>query len=57
MKDEFFAPIHENMESILNSKKFIGRAPELVNEFLFDEVYPVLDRYKEKLDGKVEINV
>lgn len=56
-KDPYFAPIHEQIDSLLDPKTFIGRAPSQVMEFLRDEVAPVLTPYQSYLDGKAVINV
>ncbi|KAK4873714.1 hypothetical protein RN001_013074 [Aquatica leii] len=52
--DVYFAPILDELDKILDSKTFIGRAADQVGEFLEDEVRPVLDRYQNEL---VSINV
>ncbi|KAL3281898.1 hypothetical protein HHI36_005103 [Cryptolaemus montrouzieri] len=44
--DEYFTPILDNLEAILDPKSFIGRADEQVKEFLEDEVEPILELYK-----------
>lgn len=56
-KDNYFSPIHEQLDSLLDPKTFIGRAPNQVLEFLKDEVMPVLAPYKAYLDSKAVVNV
>lgn len=56
-KDNYFAPIHHEIDSLLDPTTFIGRAPNQVLEYLRDEVAPVLAPYKSYLDGKAEISV
>ena len=51
-KCEYFAPIHDRIDSLMDAKTFIGRAPEQVTEFLEEEVAPVLQRYEGRLDGR-----
>ena len=52
-KDPYFAPILGELDSLLDPKTFVGRAPEQVVEFLEEEVKPVLDKYTpEQLQGK-----
>lgn len=55
--DPFFAPIHVQLGAILDPSRFIGRAPEQVDEFLAEEVEPALARYAGKLGGSAELNV
>jgi adenylosuccinate lyase len=40
--DEFFAPIHGDLEDLLDPSTFVGRAPEQVEAFLSGEVGPAL---------------
>lgn len=47
--DKYFAPIIPQLDKILDASTFIGRAPEQVTEFLEEEVYPVLAKYKNSL--------
>ncbi|KAF7488193.1 Adenylosuccinate lyase [Sarcoptes scabiei] len=56
-KDNYFAPIHDEIDDLLDPKTFIGRAPSQVLEFLKVEVAPVLDAYKIYLDSKAIVNV
>jgi len=56
-KCEYFAPIHDRIDSLMDSSTFIGRAPEQVTEFLDEEVNPVLQRYEGKLEGTVSLAV
>jgi len=54
---EYFSPIHDKIDSLMDPSTFIGRAPEQVTEFLDEEVKPVLDRYQGKLEGSVSLKV
>ena len=56
-KCEYFAPIHDRIDSLMDASTFIGRAPEQVTEFLDEEVTPVLQRYEGKLEGTVSLAV
>ncbi|MCX8083771.1 MAG: adenylosuccinate lyase [Calditerrivibrio sp.] len=47
----------DEIYSIVNPKDFIGRAPEQVEEFLKEEVYPLLEKYKNMIGINVEIKV
>lgn len=44
------------LEAILDSKNFIGRAPEQVDDFISEEVMPILSKYK-NLVSTAELNV
>ena len=41
-RDNMFAAVREKLDDILDTKKFIGRAPEQVDEFIGAEVDPIL---------------
>ena len=56
-KSQYFAPIHDKIDDLMDPKTFIGRAPEQVTEFLEEEVKPLLERYEGKLEGKVTLKV
>jgi adenylosuccinate lyase len=47
--DALFAKIAKNIEKIMDPVRFVGRAPEQVDEFLKNEVAPVLKKYKSEL--------
>jgi len=53
--DEAFAAIA--IDSLLDSKKFIGRAPRQVDEFIEAEVAPIRKRYGDLLGQTSELNV
>lgn len=55
--DQYFAPIHEHLDTILDPQSFIGLAPYQVNQFLKLEVDPALKSYEGQLGGKSELNV
>lgn len=57
-RDNYFAPILDKLDTLLNPATFLGRAPEQVEEFLEEEVAPVLANYTpEQLAGKAVLNV
>lgn len=56
-KDPYFKPILNQLNELLDPRTFVGRAPEQVTEFLQEDVYPVLENYKELLGGTVELNI
>jgi adenylosuccinate lyase len=48
-KDFLFTAVHSKLDTLVEPSLFVGRAPEQVDEFLSDEVKPVLDANKELL--------
>ncbi|XP_073350811.1 adenylosuccinate lyase isoform X2 [Pagrus major] len=56
-RDPYFAPILGQLDSILDPKTFIGRAPQQVARFLSEEVRPLLEPYKMKMDVKIELEL
>ena len=53
--DEAFAAV--DLKAALDPAKFIGRAPQQVDEFLADVVQPIRLKYPQALDSAAEINV
>lgn len=53
----YFAPIHAELDTLMDPATFIGRAPQQVDEFLSEEVGPVLAKYKGSLEGSVHLVV
>lgn len=51
----YFAPIHSQIDSLLDPATFIGRAPQQVKEFLENEVDPVLKKYEGNLEGSATL--
>ncbi|ADR17977.1 adenylosuccinate lyase [Calditerrivibrio nitroreducens] len=56
-KDENIPLNKEEILKIVNPADFIGRAPQQVEEFVNDEVNPILNKYKDLLGVSVEIKV
>ncbi|MBQ7322980.1 MAG: adenylosuccinate lyase [Clostridia bacterium] len=56
-QDEMFAPVWDHLDEILDAKKFIGRAPSQVTEFIENEIQPILDKHKELLGEKGDVRV
>ena len=57
MNDGYFEPIHEMMPELLNPATFVGRAPQQVDEFLNQEVSPMISGYRNKLDAEAVVSV
>ena len=55
--EAFFAPIHSQLDELLDPATFIGRAPEQVDRFLAEEVKPAIARYTEHLGGASQLHV
>ena len=55
--DEMFKAVHGKMTEILDEKKFIGRAPSQVVEFIKNEVEPILKENSVVLGQKGSVNV
>lgn len=53
----YFKPIHHLIDQLLDPSTFIGRAPEQVDEFLSEEVEPVLKRYADVSNETVDLKV
>ncbi|MHC4287191.1 MAG: adenylosuccinate lyase, partial [Planctomycetota bacterium] len=54
-KDPAFAKV--DFKKVMNSKTYIGRCPEQVNEFIAEVVTPVRRKYRKALNKKVELKV
>lgn len=53
----YFAPIHNDLEKLLDPSTFTGRAPQQVADFIQEEVNPALEPYKDVLDKEAVVNV
>jgi len=56
-KDEMFSAVHGKMGEILDAKKFVGRAPSQVEEFIKNEIDPILKEKASLLGEKGEVNI
>ncbi|MFL0195883.1 adenylosuccinate lyase [Clostridium sp. WILCCON 0269] len=56
-KDSFFKMTPEEITSLVDAKKFIGRAPGQVVDFIECSIRPLLEENKEFLGEEAEINV
>ena len=50
-QDSYFGKYHLAMNELLDSRHYIGRAPEQVSEFLEGTVKPALEPWKTMVDG------
>lgn len=56
-KDDSFFAVRGKMGEILDTKKFIGRAPAQTREFIENEINPILEKHKDLLGEKGEVSV
>ena len=56
-KDSMFAAVHDKLDTILDAKNFIGRSPMQVEEFIREEVDPILTKHAADLGVHGEVNV
>ena len=47
----------EQLQAIMKPENFVGRAPQQVEEFLANDIAPILEANKDDLGMKAEINV
>lgn len=52
-KDPLFKCVHDMLDTLVDPKLFIGRSKEQVEEFLAEEVGPVLEKEKGLLGKEV----
>lgn len=57
-QSKYFEPIKGELEELLDPSTFIGRAPQQVDEFLEEEVGPVIQKYnQEQLEGSAMLSI
>ncbi len=56
-QDEMFAPVWNELDEILDAKKFIGRAPTQTVEFIENEIEPILKKHAELLGEQGDVRV
>jgi adenylosuccinate lyase len=50
--DPVFTHVHAQLENMIDPILFVGRAPEQVDDFLVEEVDPILEQYESLLSVK-----
>ena len=55
--DDMFAAVKDRLDEIVDARKFIGRAPAQVEEFIQNEIDPVLEKHKALLGEKGDVKV
>lgn len=48
-KDPKFAVVHSKLDLMIDPIRFVGRAPQQVDEFIAEEIQPVLDANRDLL--------
>lgn len=48
-KDPAFAAVHDKLDQMMDPRQFVGRAPQQVDEFITDEVDPILEARRDLL--------
>ena len=56
-KDEAFRAVWDRLDEILDARKFVGRAPEQTEEFIRNEIDPILQKYVACLGEAGSVNV
>ena len=49
--DAAFAKVADRIDSLVDPKKFVGRAPEQTEEFIREHITPILEKYAGELSG------
>lgn len=57
LQDEMFKPVWNQMDEILDAKKFIGRAPSQTVEFIKNEIDPILSSNTSLLGEKGDVRI
>ncbi|ACM60230.1 adenylosuccinate lyase [Caldicellulosiruptor bescii] len=55
--DPSFKLSKEEIQAILDPKKFVGRAPSQVQEYYNEYVKPILEKYKDDLNFESQVNI
>ena len=56
-QDEIFKPVWDHLDDILDAKKFIGRAPSQTEEFIANEIDPILQKHAALLGETGDVRV
>ncbi len=55
--DEYFSPIHDKLEELLDPSSFVGRAPQQVEQFLLEEITPAISKWKQARSSARDLSV
>ena len=56
-QDPIFGTTLEELKALIRPENFVGRAPQQVDDFLREEVAPILEKYKDDAEVIAEVNV
>ncbi len=56
-QDETFKPVWNKLDDILDGKNFIGRAPTQTEEFIAEEIDPILEKHKDLLGQSGDVRI
>ena len=56
-EDPIFGITREELAELVDPRRFVGRAPEQVEDFLAEVISPILEANKDSMDVKAEVNV
>ncbi|XP_064621752.1 adenylosuccinate lyase-like [Lineus longissimus] len=56
-KSEYFRPIHNQLDDLVDPSGYIGRAPEQTKRFIDEEVTPALRPFLQRLDVKSSLSL
>ena len=56
-QDEMFKPVWEELDSLLDAKNFIGRAPTQTVEFIQNEIDPILQKHAALLGEEGDVRI
>jgi adenylosuccinate lyase len=48
--DDIFKVVHSKLDDLMDPSQFVGRSPEQVDEFIADEINPILAAHKDLLN-------
>lgn len=55
--DPIFGTTLEELKALIRPENFVGRAPQQVDDFLREEIAPILEKYKDDAEVVAEVNV
>lgn len=55
--DETFAAVKDRLDEIVDAEKFVGRAPVQVEEFIAEEIDPILAKHASLLGERGDVRI
>jgi adenylosuccinate lyase len=56
-RDPVLGPLARRLDELLDGRRYVGRAPEQVSEFVQAEVDPLLERYRDLIGGAGDVRL